>query len=72
MAIKLISPYANSMDELNFVKMWIYKNRSLGDYWDMPNLKPDGIVFPRADNWRKYENKLKDINSFISEILAEL
>ena len=50
LAIKLISPYANSKDELNFVKMWIYKNRSLGDYWDMPNLKPDGIVFPRADN----------------------
>lgn len=72
LAIKLISPYANSKDELNFVKTWIYKNRSLGDYWDMPNLKPDGIVFPRADNWRKYENKLKDINSFISEILAEL
>lgn len=71
-AIKLISPYANSKDELNFVKTWISKNSSFDGYWDMPNLKPDGIVFPRADNWKKYENKLEDVNNFINEVLFAL
>lgn len=70
-AIKLISPYA-SENELNFVKTWIYKHRSLEGYWDMPNLKPDGTVFPRINNWRKNENKLADISQFINDVLSVL
>lgn len=70
-AIKLISVYANLEMDLNFVKTWLNNNKS-DDYWDMSNLKPDGIVFPTSDNWRIYENKLVDINNFINEVLSEL
>ena len=71
-AIRLISPYVTSKDDLKFVKDWIYKNQSQDGYWHMLNLKPDGIVFPRGDNWRKKENKFEDINNFINEVLFEL
>jgi hypothetical protein len=71
-AIKLVAPYASSKDDLRFVRAWLDENRSVNGHWEMPDLKPDGFVFPRSDNWRKYEHKLADINSFIHEILFEI
>ena len=71
-AIELISPYIVSKDDLNFVKKWIYENRSKNGYWYMSSIKPDGIIFPKSNNWRKYEYKLKDINDFINDVLFTL
>jgi len=70
-AIKLIKPYANEGD-LNFVLSWLNENRKQNGNWEMPSLKSDGIIFPTSSNWRKIENKLSDINSFINGIVLTL
>lgn len=72
LAIKLISSYTTSEDDLHFVKKWIEANKSVDGYWQMDNLKPDGIIFPQSDNWRKRENKIKDINEFMNDILFSI
>lgn len=71
-AIRLISIYAHSKTDLAFLRVWLDDNRSITGTWEMPNLKPDGFVFPRSDNWRKYENKVADINDFINEVLEAI
>lgn len=71
-AIKLISPYSIQKEELNFVRDWIHKNQSQDGYWHMANLKADGIIFPRSNDWRNKMNKLNDIKAFITEILLVL
>jgi len=70
-AIKLIAPYA-SENELNFAKMWLEENRTSKGDWEMPSIKPDGIVFPLSENWRKLENKSADINRFINSVISVL
>lgn len=70
-AIKIISSYANPND-LTFVCKWLDDYKNSDGYWDMPNLKPDGIIFPISDNWRKLENKLKDINVYINDVYTKI
>lgn len=71
-AIKLIASFAESSDDLNFIKNWLYKNMSSEGKWIMMKVKPDGVIFPRSENWRKKENKLADINFFINEIISDV
>ncbi|HHU23950.1 MAG: hypothetical protein PHG08_08870 [Bacilli bacterium] len=70
-AIKLVADYAEE-NELDFVKDWLYGNRNSNGQWEMPSLKPDGVVFPVSDNWRKGENKKSDINRFIKDVICSL
>lgn len=70
-AIKLIAPYAKE-NSLNFVKMWLNNNRTVKEDWEMLSIKPDGIVFPTSENWRKLDNKLSDINRFINDVISRL
>jgi len=70
-AIKLIAPYAGKND-LEYVKIWLDNNRTPKGDWEMPSIKPDGIVFPISENWRKRENKKRDINLFINDVISYL
>ena len=67
-AIKLIAPYSNKGD-LEFVVKWLRQNITKEGYFNIPSLKADGIIFPRSENWKKKDNKLKDIIEFIKEVL---
>ncbi|HHU81309.1 MAG TPA: hypothetical protein GXZ35_08325 [Acholeplasmataceae bacterium] len=71
LAIKFIAPFSKEND-LNFVKEWLDNNRTSKEMWEMPNLKPDGIVFPTSENWRRSDNKISDINTFINDVFSIL
>ena len=71
LAIKFLIPFKTKNDDLEFVRNWLLENKH-SEYWDMPSLKPDGIVFPRSENWRNNKNKIKDINEFIIEIFKKI
>lgn len=71
-AIALAASYYLSSSKIRVIREWIRKHQMPDGNWIMQQIKPDGIVFPVAENWRKATDKIRDIRSFMEKMMSVL
>ncbi len=71
-AISLTASFNPKSSFLSSVKLWILNHQDQNGYWNLNNIKTDGVMLPISNNWKRRESKLNDIKKFMEKVLNNL
>jgi hypothetical protein len=71
-AIELLANFTHARNKLNFVRIWLSKNRNEAGKWDLGKDVNDKVYFPLSDDWRKAGIREDDCTNSIMRLMKAL